>query len=128
MGENRLLPSRKYPGDLYEGRAFANELARQGLVVLAHDVFLWGSRRFQFEIMPEPIHRLVGNWQRSRKTALKPTEAERYEIGSVGPSGGVPHLDMFWRGRTGLTLRQVEHRRPCSCNKGYRRQFQLIRE
>jgi dienelactone hydrolase len=67
--------------DLYEGRAFANELARQGFVVLAHDVFLWGSRRFPFEIMPESIHRLVENWRRARKkTALKPTEAERYEV------------------------------------------------
>jgi dienelactone hydrolase len=67
--------------DLYEGRAFANELARQGFVVLAHDVFLWGSRRFPFEIMPESVHRLVENWRRARKkTALKPTEAERYEV------------------------------------------------
>ena len=32
---------------LYEGRAFANKLAREGFVVLAHDVFLWGSRRFR---------------------------------------------------------------------------------
>ena len=67
--------------DLYEGRAFANELAREGFVVLAHDVFLWGSRRFPLETMPESIHRFVENWQSAReKTALKPTEAERYEV------------------------------------------------
>jgi dienelactone hydrolase len=67
--------------ELYGGRAFANELAREGFVVLAHDVFLWGSRRFPFETMPESIHRLVENWQTAReKTALKPTEAERYEV------------------------------------------------
>ncbi len=30
----------------YGGVAFANELARQGFTVLVHDVFLWGSRRF----------------------------------------------------------------------------------
>jgi dienelactone hydrolase len=30
----------------YGGRAFANALAREGFVVLAHDVFLWGSRKF----------------------------------------------------------------------------------
>jgi dienelactone hydrolase len=66
--------------DLYEGRAFANELARQGFVVLAHDVFLWGSRRFPFETMPESIHRLVENWRKARKkTGPKPTEAETYE-------------------------------------------------
>ena len=67
--------------DLYEGRAFANELARQGFVVLAHDVFLWGSRRFPFVTMPESIHRLVENWRKARKkTAPKPTEAEGYEV------------------------------------------------
>jgi dienelactone hydrolase len=67
--------------DLYEGRAFANELAKQGFVVLAHDVFLWGSRRFPFETMSESIHRLVENWRKVRKkTAPKPTEAEGYEV------------------------------------------------
>ncbi|MEO3790936.1 hypothetical protein ABGB14_12015 [Nonomuraea sp. B10E15] len=35
--------------DLYGGRAFANELARRGFAVLAHDVFVWGSRRFPLE-------------------------------------------------------------------------------
>ncbi|MEU8118400.1 hypothetical protein AB0C21_06790 [Spirillospora sp. NPDC049024] len=31
---------------LYDGRAYAGELARRGFAVLAHDVFAWGSRRF----------------------------------------------------------------------------------
>ncbi|WP_144122543.1 dienelactone hydrolase family protein [Catellatospora sichuanensis] len=35
----------------YGGRAFANELARRGFVVLVHDVFLWGSRRFDASTM-----------------------------------------------------------------------------
>lgn len=43
---------------MYSGRAFANELAREGFAVLAHDVFLWGSRRFPFEDMPETTQRL----------------------------------------------------------------------
>jgi dienelactone hydrolase len=38
----------------YGGRAFANELARAGFAVLAHDVFLWGSRRFDYEEMVPP--------------------------------------------------------------------------
>lgn len=37
----------------YAGRAYANALAREGFVVLVHDTFLWGSRRFAFETMPE---------------------------------------------------------------------------
>ena len=39
----------------YEGRAYVNELAKEGFVVVAHDTFLWGSRRFNFETMPEGI-------------------------------------------------------------------------
>jgi dienelactone hydrolase len=37
---------------MYDGRAFANELARRGFAVLAPDVFLWGSRRFEIDTMP----------------------------------------------------------------------------
>jgi dienelactone hydrolase len=37
----------------YGGRAYANALAREGFVVLVHDVFLWGSRKFPLEVMPE---------------------------------------------------------------------------
>lgn len=39
----------------YQGRAFANALASRGFVVLVHDGFLWGSRRFPLESMPPSI-------------------------------------------------------------------------
>ncbi len=39
----------------YSGRAYANALAREGFVVLVHDVFLWGSRRFPLETMMETM-------------------------------------------------------------------------
>jgi dienelactone hydrolase len=39
----------------YGGRAWANALAKEGFVVLVHDTFLWGSRRFPFETMPENV-------------------------------------------------------------------------
>ncbi len=39
----------------YAGRAFVNRLALRGFVVLVHDVFLWGSRRFPLETMPASI-------------------------------------------------------------------------
>jgi dienelactone hydrolase len=42
----------------YQGRAFANDLARQGFVVLVPDVFGWGSRRFPLAEMPPLIQRL----------------------------------------------------------------------
>jgi dienelactone hydrolase len=39
----------------YGGRAFANALARAGFVVLVHDVFPWGSRKFPWESLPEMV-------------------------------------------------------------------------
>jgi dienelactone hydrolase len=56
-----------YRAHYYGGRAYANELARAGFVVLVHDTFLWGSRRFPLETMPKPIRELVAasesNWR-----------------------------------------------------------------
>ena len=37
--------------EYYGGRAWANALAREGFAVLVHDTFLWGSRRFPWEIV-----------------------------------------------------------------------------
>ena len=45
-----LKDFRKIP---YGGQAYANALAREGFVVLVHDVFLWGSRRFPLDTMME---------------------------------------------------------------------------
>jgi dienelactone hydrolase len=47
----------------YQGRAFANELARAGFVVLAHDTFLWGSRRFPLQAMPPRTRELAAATQ-----------------------------------------------------------------
>lgn len=38
---------------MYGDRAYANQLAEQGFVVVVPDVFLWGSRRFPLSTMPE---------------------------------------------------------------------------
>ncbi len=54
----------------YGGRAFANNLAKQGFLVLIHDVFLWGSRKFPFEEIPQQIQELA------RLVAGKPTQAD----------------------------------------------------
>lgn len=65
-----LSEFRKTP---YGGRAYVNALAREGFVVLVHDVFLWGSRRFPYETMIE----MMGEKTSSR---LEPQadEIERY--------------------------------------------------
>ncbi|MDF2748699.1 MAG: hypothetical protein K0S98_2986, partial [Propionibacteriaceae bacterium] len=39
----------------YSGRAPANDLARQGHVVLVHDTFSWGSRRFDLSLPTAPL-------------------------------------------------------------------------
>jgi dienelactone hydrolase len=65
--------------ELYEGTAFANELAKQGFAVLVHDVFLWGSRRFPFETMPQSIHQQVKDWELGRKNSgVSTNEVDRY--------------------------------------------------
>ncbi|MEQ8699765.1 MAG: hypothetical protein RLT05_24800 [Bauldia litoralis] len=43
----------------YSGRAFANDYARAGYAVLVHDTFLFGSRKFPLEAMPELDRRLA---------------------------------------------------------------------
>src|ERR1700757_190308 len=71
--------------ELYEGAAFANELARQGFAVLVHDVFLWGSRRFPFETMPRSIHQQVEDWEYGRKkNAVSTNEIDRYNAAAAG--------------------------------------------
>jgi dienelactone hydrolase len=39
----------------YGGRAFANALAREGFIVVVPDIFLWGSRKFPLDTMPQPV-------------------------------------------------------------------------
>lgn len=46
----------------YGGRAFANALAKEGFVVLVPDTFLWGSRKFPLEDIPE--------WDKNAGTAV----------------------------------------------------------
>ena len=41
--------------DAYGDRAFANALAQRGFVVVVHDTFMWGSRKFPLEEMPPDI-------------------------------------------------------------------------
>ncbi|WP_236025583.1 S9 family peptidase [Algoriphagus oliviformis] len=41
----------------YEGRAWANEVAKQGYVMMVHDAFAFGSRRVRVEDVPPVIRR-----------------------------------------------------------------------
>lgn len=58
--------------NLYGGRAWANELARRGYVVLVPDAFAFGSRRVRLEDVPE---RIRGGLQTQTET---PEQIEAY--------------------------------------------------
>jgi dienelactone hydrolase len=67
--------------ELYEGRAFANALAAEGFVVLAYDVFLWGSRRFPLDAMSDSIRQLTNLWVESEvRSGRAPDEIARYNF------------------------------------------------
>jgi dienelactone hydrolase len=67
----------------YSGRAPANELARQGHVVLVHDTFSWGSRRFDLSRPTPRLGALLDAqnalWQQQ---GVSPTEEERFDFAS----------------------------------------------
>jgi dienelactone hydrolase len=75
----------KLRAELYEGEAFANELAKRGFAVLVHDVFLWGSRRFPFETMPQSIRQQVQDWENRRhQKGVLTMETDRYNAAARG--------------------------------------------
>ncbi|NUO99600.1 MAG: acetylesterase, partial [Nonomuraea sp.] len=55
---------RRLRDQIYGGRAYANALARRGFVVLAHDVFTWGTRRFPLDV-PEGEGGLADRYDRA---------------------------------------------------------------
>jgi dienelactone hydrolase len=65
----------------YSGRAPANELARRGHVVLAHDAFSWGSRRFDLSRLTPRLAAMVkaqdAQWGQNGEC---PTEDERFDF------------------------------------------------
>jgi dienelactone hydrolase len=65
----------------YGGRAYANALAREGFVVLVHDVFLWGSRRFPLDTMLEMMGAETKDLLRAHQPAFDGShEIERYNF------------------------------------------------
>jgi cephalosporin-C deacetylase-like acetyl esterase len=58
-GEHQAL--QPYREQLYGGRAWAEDLARRGFVVIVTDAFYWGERRLQYEHPPDALQqRLAG--------------------------------------------------------------------
>ncbi|WP_202876166.1 hypothetical protein [Kribbella sp. VKM Ac-2566] len=70
--------------DLYEDRAVANELARAGFVVLCHDTFAWGSRRFGFDPLPRGLRDLMAAYEAAWLAAdHSPDDDEWYDVAAV---------------------------------------------
>lgn len=96
----------------YGGRAFANALAREGFVVLVPDTFLWGSRRFPLETMPEDL-RVIGDalwarWKDEGEKAAIGTEAMPEEIARYNANSGLhEHLVEKYCALLGTTLAGV---------------------
>jgi dienelactone hydrolase len=67
-----------YRNDAYGGRAFANALAKEGFVVIVPDTFLWGSRKFLLEAMPQWILETVDATGQIWKNDDTPLEVARY--------------------------------------------------
>ena len=51
----------------YGGRAYANALARAGFLVLVHDTFLWGSRRFPTASIPQSLRNIAAHFPVSER-------------------------------------------------------------
>lgn len=64
----------------YGGRAYANALAREGFIVLVHDAFLWGSRRFPLDTMLEMMGSKTTSLLETYHTSTVPDEIERYNV------------------------------------------------
>lgn len=66
--------------NVYEGGFVANDLAREGFVVLAHDTFSWGSRAFDFRNpTPRLAHAFAAQEALWRETGVVPTAMERFD-------------------------------------------------
>ena len=76
----RRIPEARALQDLYfGGLAPAGELARRGYVVLAHDAFLWGSRRFPLETRAERLRTGMDTLEELWRFKVGlPSAAERY--------------------------------------------------
>ncbi len=65
----------------YGGQAFANALAKAGFVVLIHDAFLWGSRRFELDCVPAWMRTMYSPSQRNIwPDPSTPEEITRYNF------------------------------------------------
>lgn len=69
---------------LYGGRAPATWLAQQGFAVLAHDTFMWGSRRFRLDPLPwRTAGAVKGQQALWREAGVEPSGADEYNAAAA---------------------------------------------
>lgn len=86
-GEHIIL--KKYREHYYGSRAYADELARRGYVVLVIDAFYWGERRLQFKnTPPELVEKLAGLSPSSEEYVAVWNDFYRERIGSLNTMMG----------------------------------------
>ncbi|GAA3284112.1 acetylxylan esterase [Paenarthrobacter aurescens] len=84
MGAPTELPPLGIRAKLYGGRALATWLAQQGFAVLAHDTFMWGSRRFGLNPLPWRAANAVNGQQAlKREAGVELSAAERYDAAAA---------------------------------------------
>lgn len=70
--------------DNYASQAAANELARAGFVVLCHDAFAWGSRRFSLDPLPWRLREVMSTYEAAWLGAEhSPTDDEFYDVAAA---------------------------------------------
>jgi dienelactone hydrolase len=99
--ENEPLPEVAiYRQRGYEGRAYANELAKQGFIVMVPDAFLWGSRALTRNIVPSffaDVGIKMGDHQRFR-SKLPPGENYESMASQLAEDNAFePYVDSFLR-------------------------------
>ncbi|NHW47533.1 acetylesterase [Paenarthrobacter sp. MSM-2-10-13] len=78
------LPPLDVRAKLYGGRALATWLARHGFAVLAHDAFMWGSRRFELDPLPwRTANAVNGRKALWREAGVELSVAEHYDAAAA---------------------------------------------
>jgi dienelactone hydrolase len=79
LGDRSTPEAKSLRNAMYDGRAFATELAARGFAVLTHDTFGWGSRRFVLDPAPwRSARHLAGQEALWAADGISPTDELRY--------------------------------------------------
>ncbi len=91
---------KRYRDNAYGGRAFANELAKSGYVVLVPDTFLWGSRRLDEGVIPDffsDAGQILGSHDRFRSKLPRAANFDELSANLARDTTFEPHVESFLR-------------------------------